>query len=60
MIDRMATLTWPQVLGWRMKRQYLEHDAAQSAIAVARRLSGVQAQVASAAECGDRAGCRLL
>jgi hypothetical protein len=22
----MATLRWPQVLGWRMKRQFLEQD----------------------------------
>jgi hypothetical protein len=44
-----ARLTWDQVLAWRLRRQYLEAPA-QSAIDVVRRLCGVQAQVASAAE----------
>ena len=42
-------LTWDQVLAWRLRRQYLEAPAG-SAIDVVRRLCGVQAQVASAAE----------
>ncbi|WP_242886933.1 winged helix DNA-binding domain-containing protein [Actinomadura litoris] len=46
----MASVTWPQVLAWRMRRQYLEPAADVSAADVARRLAGVQAQVASAAE----------
>jgi hypothetical protein len=44
-----ARLTWNQALAWRLRRQYLEAPA-QSAIDVVRRLCGVQAQVASAAE----------
>jgi hypothetical protein len=44
-----ARLTRDQVLAWRLRRQYLEAPA-QSAIDVVRRLCGVQAQVASAAE----------
>ncbi len=47
-------MTWAQVLAWRMRRQYLEpageSAGAASATDVARRLAGVQAQVASAAE----------
>lgn len=44
-----ARLTRDQVLAWRPRRQYLEAPA-HSAIDVVRRLCGVQAQVASAAE----------
>jgi len=44
-----AQLTWDQILAWRLRRQYLEAPAG-SAIDVVRRLCGVQAQVASAAE----------
>ncbi|MUN35913.1 winged helix DNA-binding domain-containing protein [Actinomadura litoris] len=46
----MASVTWAQVLAWRMRRQYLDPAADVSATDVARRLAGVQAQVASAAE----------
>jgi hypothetical protein len=51
-------LTWPGVLAWRLRRQFLLPDAGSSApdaadrhaIDVVRRLAGVQAQVMSAAE----------
>ena len=46
----METVTWAQVLGWRMRRQFLDPAAGGGPVAVARRLAGVQAQVASAAE----------
>ncbi|MBA9004362.1 winged helix DNA-binding domain-containing protein [Thermomonospora cellulosilytica] len=45
----MESLTWSQVLAWRMRRQYVTEPAALPAVEVARRLAGVQAQVASAA-----------
>ncbi|GAA3230201.1 winged helix DNA-binding domain-containing protein [Actinocorallia longicatena] len=44
----METLTWPQILAWRMERQFLLTPEPDPAV-VARRLAGVQAQVASAA-----------
>jgi Winged helix DNA-binding domain len=43
-------ITWRQVLAWRIRRQYLQRDHERSPVDVARRLGGVQAQVASAAE----------
>jgi hypothetical protein len=48
-------LTWPQVLAWRLRRQFLLTGAGSSApdpatLDVVRRLAGVQAQVMSAAE----------
>jgi hypothetical protein len=48
-------LTWPQVLAWRLQRQFLVRDDGSSApdpptVDVVRRLAGVQAQVMSAAE----------
>lgn len=46
----METLTWPQVLAWRMRRQFLDPVGGASAVEVTRRLAGVQAQVASAAD----------
>ncbi|WP_141583119.1 winged helix DNA-binding domain-containing protein [Actinomadura sp. WMMA1423] len=46
----MASVTWEQVLAWRMRRQFVERAEDASAVEVARRLAGVQAQVASAAE----------
>jgi Winged helix DNA-binding domain len=49
----MRSLTWPQVLAWRMRRQLLDPvggpSGAVDAVTVTRRLAGVQAQVASAA-----------
>ncbi|TDD74550.1 winged helix DNA-binding domain-containing protein [Actinomadura rubrisoli] len=46
----MVSVTWAQVLTWRMRRQYIEPAGDASAVDIARRLAGVQAQVASAAE----------
>ena len=46
----METVTWAQVLGWRMRRQFLDPPVGGGPVEVARRLAGVQAQVASAAE----------
>jgi hypothetical protein len=43
-------LTWPGVLAWRLRRQFLLRDADSAAPDVVRRLAGVQAQVMSAAE----------
>jgi hypothetical protein len=47
-------VTWPQALAWRMQRQYLDPLGEVSAVDVARRLCGVQAQVASSAELAIR------
>jgi hypothetical protein len=46
----VETVTWAQVLGWRMRRQFLDRAAGGVPVEVTRRLAGVQAQVASAAE----------
>lgn len=55
----MESVTWSQVLAWRMRRQFLLPESAPvpgaapddpGVVDVARRLAGVQAQVASAAE----------
>lgn len=48
-------VTWQQALTWRMGRQLLEPRGTLSAVDVVRRLSGVQAQVASSAEMAIRA-----
>ncbi|WP_245765466.1 winged helix DNA-binding domain-containing protein [Nonomuraea jiangxiensis] len=42
-------LTWPQILAWRLRRQFVSAADGPDAVAVARRLCGVQAQVASSA-----------
>ncbi|MEV8632250.1 winged helix DNA-binding domain-containing protein [Streptosporangium sp. NPDC051023] len=42
--------TWPQVLAWRLKRQFVDPVAGPDVVSVVRRLTGVQAQVASSAE----------
>ncbi|WP_228010515.1 DNA glycosylase AlkZ-like family protein [Nonomuraea phyllanthi] len=42
-------VTWPQILAWRLRRQFVSEGGASDAVAVARRLCGVQAQVASSA-----------
>ncbi|WP_068925461.1 winged helix DNA-binding domain-containing protein [Planobispora rosea] len=44
------SVTWPQVLAWRLKRQFVDPAAGADAVSVVRRLTGVQAQVASSAE----------
>ncbi|TYB38830.1 winged helix DNA-binding domain-containing protein [Actinomadura chibensis] len=46
----MTSVTWAQVLAWRMRRQFIERPGDVTAVQIARRLAGVQAQVASAAE----------
>ncbi len=43
-------MTWGQALAWRLRRQFVEPAAGGDAVSVARRLCGVQAQVASSAE----------
>lgn len=45
----MIELSWTQVLAWRMRRQHLDTPVTTSPVDIARRLGGVQAQVASAA-----------
>ncbi|MCP2335603.1 winged helix DNA-binding domain-containing protein [Actinomadura rupiterrae] len=50
----METVTWAQALAWRMRRQHVEAPDGGSAADVARRLAGVQAQVASAADLAVR------
>ncbi|MBC6463524.1 winged helix DNA-binding domain-containing protein [Actinomadura sp. HBU206391] len=45
----MGSLTWPQALAWRMRRQFLDPMGDAPAVEITRRLAGVQAQVASAA-----------
>ncbi|WP_240506727.1 DNA glycosylase AlkZ-like family protein [Thermoactinospora rubra] len=42
-------LTWSQILAWRLRRHHVTGADASDAVAVARRLCGVQAQVASSA-----------
>ncbi|MET7465431.1 winged helix DNA-binding domain-containing protein [Nonomuraea sp. NPDC005501] len=47
-----TSLTWPQILAWRLRRQFVagpRPSAEPDVVAVARRLCGVQAQVASSA-----------
>ncbi|GGT10418.1 DNA glycosylase AlkZ-like family protein [Nonomuraea spiralis] len=46
----MLELTWPQILGWRLRRQFVAGADGPDAVSVARRLCGVQAQVASSAQ----------
>lgn len=45
----MPSTTWPQVLAWRMRRQFLVQSSDAGVVEVTRRLGGVQAQVPSAA-----------
>src|SRR3954471_7058044 len=47
-------VTWPQALAWRMERHLLEPLGSLSVVDVVRRLCGVQAQVASAADLAVR------
>jgi hypothetical protein len=47
--DRLVKVTWRQVVRWRMRRQLLVEPAAD-ALAAARRVCGLHAQVASCAE----------
>ena len=48
------TLTWPQALAWRMRRQLLDPVGTESVEGVVRRLGAVQAQLESAAELAIR------
>lgn len=46
-----AAFSWDQVLGWRLRRQFLQQRAPSSdVLAVAAKIGGVQAQVMSSAE----------
>ncbi len=47
--EPVALLTWDQVLAFRVRRQFLEPRTEEGVVGIARRLCGVQAQVASAA-----------
>ena len=48
------TVTWPQALAWRMRRHELDPPGRLPVNEVVRRLSGVQAQVASSADLAIR------
>ncbi|TMR08987.1 winged helix DNA-binding domain-containing protein [Nonomuraea zeae] len=43
-------MTWPQILSWRLRRQFVSAADGSDAVSVVRRLCGVQTQVASSAE----------
>ncbi|MGN9785477.1 DNA glycosylase AlkZ-like family protein [Nonomuraea sp. ZG12] len=43
-------VTWPQILAWRLRRQFVSGPGASGAVEVAGRLCGVQAQVPSSAQ----------
>ena len=46
-----ACLSWPGVLAWRLRRQYLVHRATRGeALGVVRQICGLHAQVMSSAE----------
>ena len=44
-----VSVSWDQALGWRLARQHLDPVDGSSAVEIARRLCGIQAQVPSAA-----------
>jgi hypothetical protein len=46
----MARITWARALNWRLRQHFLHEPTSEGAVAVARRLGGVQAQVMSYAE----------
>ena len=50
----VVEVSWPQVLAWRLKQQLLDPVGTLPVAGVVRRLGGVQAQVASAAELAVR------
>jgi hypothetical protein len=50
----LESLTWPQVLAWRILRQFIDPLSEAGVVDVVRRLAGVQAQVTSAAELAIR------
>ncbi|MFG1963478.1 DNA glycosylase AlkZ-like family protein [Nonomuraea sp. NPDC049028] len=43
-------LTWPKILAWRLRRQFVSAADGSDAVAITRRLCGVQTQVASSAQ----------
>ncbi|MFE0148376.1 winged helix DNA-binding domain-containing protein [Nonomuraea sp. NPDC059007] len=45
-----VAVTWSQVLAWRLRRQHVSGPGADDPVAVARRLCGIQTQVASSAQ----------
>ena len=45
-----VTVTWDQVLRWRIERHFLGTERAKDVVEVARRLSGIHAQLASSAQ----------
>ncbi|WP_261808385.1 winged helix DNA-binding domain-containing protein [Nonomuraea sp. C10] len=45
-----TSVTWPQILAWRLRRQFVSEPCDGGPVEVARRLCGVQAQVASSAQ----------
>src|SRR5918997_2836795 len=50
-ITAAACLTWPRVLAWRLRHQYLDHRATQGeALGMVRQICGLHAQVMSSAE----------
>jgi len=48
--EPLAELSWDQVLAFRLRRQFLDPRTSKGVTDIVRRLCGVQAQVASAAE----------
>jgi hypothetical protein len=52
--DMASRITWPQALAWRLQRHQLDPVGNLSVADVARRLCGIQAQVASSAELAVR------
>jgi hypothetical protein len=48
-VETTASVTWPRVLRWRIGRQLLDGTTGPHLVAVARRLCGVHAQLASSA-----------
>jgi hypothetical protein len=49
-VPGVETVTWAQVLTWRMRRQFIDPPSGGGPVEVTRRLAGVQAQVTSASE----------
>lgn len=46
----MESISWSSVLAWRSRRQFIDPAGDAAATGIARRLAGIQAQVASSAE----------
>src|SRR5690349_24210089 len=53
-LPSVIAVTWPQALAWRLRRHELDPMGDLPAPEVVRRLSGVQAQVASSADLAIR------